>query len=256
VPNLPASSASRSPAASPATIIVIPTYNERDCLPAIVPAVRAAVPDAIVLIVDDNSPDGTGVLADEMAAADRHVEVLHRAGKEGLGAAYLAAFRHALDDARGFARVVQMDADFSHDPADVPRLLAALDAGADVAVGSRYTPGGGTENWGLARRAISQGGGLYARVVLGVGVRDLTAGFKAWKASALRGIHLQDVNARGYGFQIEMTYRAMRNGFHVREVPIRFVDRRVGQSKMSGTIFFEALTLVWGLRARIPRGQG
>jgi dolichol-phosphate mannosyltransferase len=241
---------------SPATIIVIPTYNERDCLPTIVPAVRAAVPAATILVVDDNSPDGTGALADEMAAADPHVEVVHRRGKEGLGAAYLAAFRHALDDARGFERMVQMDADFSHDPRDVPRLLAALETGADVAVGSRYTRGGGTENWGLVRRTISRGGGLYARAVLGVDVRDLTAGFKAWKASALRGINLGEVTAKGYGFQIEMTYRAMRNGFRVQEVPIRFADRRVGQSKMSGTIFFEALTLVWGLRARIRPGKG
>jgi dolichol-phosphate mannosyltransferase len=146
-----------------------------------------------------------------------------------------------------------MDADFSHDPADVPRLLAALEAGADLAVGSRYTEGGGTENWGLGRRFISRGGGLYARTVLGVGIHDLTAGFKAWKASTLRGIDLAAVSARGYGFQIEMTYRALRNGFRVVEVPIKFIDRRVGQSKMSGTIFFEAVTLVWRLRARIPR---
>jgi dolichol-phosphate mannosyltransferase len=243
--------------ASPSpTIVIIPTYNERECLPAIVPAVRAAVPGAIVLVVDDASPDGTGELADRMAAADPQVEVMHRAGKQGLGAAYLAAFGRALDDPRGFARIVQMDADFSHDPADVPRLLAALDAGADLAVGSRYTAGGGTENWGLARRIISRGGGLYARAVLGVDVRDLTAGFKAWRTSALRGIDLGAVTARGYGFQIEMAYRALRNGFRVVEVPIKFVDRRVGQSKMSGTIFFEAFTLVWSLRARIPRGGG
>jgi dolichol-phosphate mannosyltransferase len=239
----------------PPTIIVIPTYNERDCLPAIVPAVRAAVPYATLLIVDDNSPDGTGALADQMAAADPQVEVLHRRGKEGLGAAYLAAFRHALDDARGFQRIVQMDADFSHDPADVPRLLAALDAGADLAVGSRYTAGGGTENWGVGRRVVSRGGGLYARAVLGVAVQDLTAGFKAWRTDTLRGIDLGAVAARGYGFQIEMTYRALRNGFRVDEVPIKFIDRRVGQSKMSGTIFFEALTLVWSLRVRVPRGQ-
>jgi len=265
------------------TLVVIPTYNERDCLPAIVPVVRAAVPEATVLIVDDDSPDGTGRLADEMAAADARVQVLHRKVKEGLGAAYLAAFRHALaaDDQTGtlggfpdppatssarakpelrprggWQRIVQMDADLSHDPADVPRLLGALDAGADLAIGSRYVAGGGTENWGLGRRAISQGGGLYARTVLGVGIRDLTAGFKAWKAATLRGIDLPAVRARGYGFQIEMTYRALRNGFRVEEVPIKFVDRRVGQSKMSGTIFFEALSMVWRLRARIRRGRG
>src|SRR5689334_19642256 len=183
------------------TVIVIPTYNERECLPAIVPAVRAAVPAATVLIVDDNSPDGTGALADEMARADPQLQVLHRAGKEGLGAAYLAAFAHALAAPAGWQRIVQMDADFSHDPSDVPRLLAALDAGADLAIGSRYVPGGGTENWGLGRRLISRGGGIYARTALGVGVQDLTAGFKAWKASTLRGINLGAVRARGYGFQ-------------------------------------------------------
>jgi dolichol-phosphate mannosyltransferase len=238
------------------TVIVIPTYNERECLPTIVPALRAAVPAASVLIVDDSSPDGTGALADEMAAADPQVQVLHRAGKEGLGAAYLAAFAHALAAPAGWQRIVQMDADFSHDPADVPRLLAALDAGADLAVGSRYVPGGGTENWGLGRRIISRGGALYARTTLGVGVQDLTAGFKSWKAATLGGIALGAVRARGYGFQIEMTYRAVRNGFRVEEVPIKFVDRRAGQSKMSGTIFFEALTMVWKMRARIPRGGG
>jgi dolichol-phosphate mannosyltransferase len=241
---------------SPSTLVVIPTYNERECLTQIVPAVRAAVPAADILVVDDNSPDGTGVLADELAAADPQVRVLHRVRKQGLGAAYLAAFHFALDADIGWKRIVQMDADFSHDPKDLPRLLAALDAGADLAIGSRYTEGGGTENWGLGRRAISRGGGLYAQTVLGVTVRDLTAGFKAWNAGTLRGIDLPAVSAKGYGFQIEMTFRALRNGSKVVEVPIRFVDRRVGQSKMSGTIFFEALTLVWSLRARIPPRRG
>jgi dolichol-phosphate mannosyltransferase len=234
------------------TLIVIPTYNERECLPTIVPAVRAVVPRATVLVVDDNSPDGTGALADEMAARDRQVEVLHRAGKEGLGAAYLAAFRLALAAGTRWRRVVQMDADFSHDPKDVPRLLTALDHGADLAVGSRYVSGGGTENWGLGRQLISRGGGLYARMVLGIGIRDLTAGFKAWKLSTLGKLDLEAVNARGYGFQIEMTYRTLQAGLRVVEVPIRFVDRRVGDSKMAGSIFFEALTLVWKLRARVP----
>jgi dolichol-phosphate mannosyltransferase len=242
----------------PRTLIVIPTYNERECLPEIVRAVRAAVPEATLLIVDDGSPDGTGALADGLAAADPLVRVMHRTAKAGLGAAYLAAFQLALAEPaeQPWERVVQMDADFSHEPRDVPRLLAALDAGADLAIGSRYVAGGGTENWGLGRRLISRGGGLYARSVLGVGVHDLTAGFKAWKADTLRGINLGAVSARGYGFQIEMTFRTLRNDFRVVEVPIRFVDRRVGQSKMSGSIFFEALTLVWLLRARIPRGAG
>ena len=236
-----------------ATLIVIPTYNERESLPEIVPAVRAAVPAATILIVDDNSPDGTGAQADQMAAADPQVEVLHRPGKQGLGAAYLSAFGDALASPRGWQRIVQMDADFSHDPLDVPRLLQALYEGADLAIGSRYTKGGGTENWGLGRRAISRGGGLYARLALGVGINDLTAGFKAWRADTLRGIDLAAVSARGYGFQIEMSYRALRADFRVVEVPIKFVDRRVGQSKMSGGIFWEAVTLVWLLRARVPR---
>jgi dolichol-phosphate mannosyltransferase len=238
---------------SAATLIVIPTYNERELLPQIVPAVRAAVAEATVLIVDDNSPDGTGEVANELAAGDANIEVLHREKKEGLGAAYLDAFKGALGSELGWQRIVQMDADFSHDPSDVPRLLRALDEGADVAVGSRYTAGGSTENWGLGRRLISRGGGLYAQTVLGIGIRDLTSGFKAWRAETLRGIDLDAVTARGYGFQIEMTYRALQAGFRVEEIPINFVDRRVGQSKMSGTIFLEALTLVWSLRARIKR---
>src|SRR6266700_822333 len=236
------------------TLVVIPTYNERECLPQIVPAIRSVVPEATVMVVDDGSPDGTGALADQMAAGDAQVRVLHRAAKSGLGAAYLAAFAHALAAPAGWQRIVQMDADFSHDPRDVPRLLAALDGGADLAIGSRYVAGGGTENWGLGRRIISRGGGFYARTVLGVGVHDLTAGFKAWSADTLRGIKLADVSARGYGFQIEMTFRALRNDFRVVEVPIKFVDRRVGQSKMSGSIFFEAMTLVWQLRRRVAHG--
>jgi dolichol-phosphate mannosyltransferase len=233
------------------TLIVIPTYNERECLPAIVPAVRAVVPAATVLVVDDNSPDGTGALADELAARDAQVQVLHRAGKEGLGAAYLAAFRLALAPGGRWRRVVQMDADFSHDPKDVPRLLTTLDHGADLAIGSRYVSGGGTQNWGLGRQLISRGGGFYARMVLGIGVRDLTAGFKAWKLPTLARLDLDSVNAKGYGFQIEMTYRTVQAGLRVVEVPIRFVDRRVGNSKMAGSIFFEALTLVWKLRAQV-----
>jgi dolichol-phosphate mannosyltransferase len=230
----------------PGTAIVIPTYNERDGLADIVHAVRAAVPEASVLIVDDNSPDGTGQLADELAAADPRVRVRHRAGKEGLGRAYVDAFLALLDE--GWERIVQMDADFSHDPHDIPRLLRALDDGADVAVGSRYVSGGSTVNWGLRRKLISRGGSLYARWVLGVGVRDLTAGFKAWRSETLRRIPLREVGAQGYGFQIEMTYRALRAGARLVEVPIRFVDRRVGQSKMSETIFIEAITIVWRLR--------
>jgi dolichol-phosphate mannosyltransferase len=233
------------------TLIVIPTYNERECLPRIVAAVRAAVPAADILVVDDNSPDGTGRIGDTLAAQDEHVLVLHRTSKEGLGAAYIAAFNFALKDVREWKRIVQMDADFSHDPRDIPRLLAALDAHADLAIGSRYTKGGATENWGIVRRLISRGGGIYAQTALGISVRDLTSGFKAWNGATLRGIALDSVSAMGYGFQIEMTFRALRRGFRVVELPIRFVDRRIGQSKMSGSIFFEALTLVWSLRRRV-----
>ncbi len=250
------SQASSAPSSTTAarTVIVIPTYNEKEILPSIVAAVRAAVPAATVMVVDDNSPDGTGALADELASKDGQVKVLHRKGKEGLGAAYRHAFRVALDE--GWQRIVQMDADFSHDPKDVPRLLAALDEGADFALGSRYIAGGGTENWGIGRKIISKGGGMYARTVLGIGVHDLTGGFKAWKAETLRGINLDAVNAKGYGFQIEMTFRALRNGFKVKEIPINFLDRRVGQSKMSGSIFAEALMIVWQLRFTIPKGRG
>ncbi len=230
----------------PGTAIVIPTYNERDGLAAIVQGVRAAVPEATVLIVDDNSPDGTGRLADDLAASDPLVRVRQRAGKEGLGRAYVDAFVALLDE--GWERIVQMDADFSHDPQDVPRLLRALDQGADVAVGSRYIAGGSTVNWGTRRKLISRGGSMYARSVLGVQVRDLTAGFKAWRAETLRRIPLREVGAQGYGFQIEMTYRALKAGARLVEIPIRFVDRRVGQSKMSETIFIEAITIVWRLR--------
>jgi dolichol-phosphate mannosyltransferase len=234
------------------TLIVIPTYNERECVTRIVSAVRVAVPAADVLVVDDNSPDGTGRLADEIGAADSQVRVLHRERKQGLGAAYLAAFKFALDAEDDWRYIVQMDADFSHDPNDVPRLLTGLEAGADLVIGSRYTTGGGTENWGLGRRVISRGGSIYAQTVLGVSVRDLTSGFKAWNAATLRAMDFGAVSAKGYGFQIEMTFRTLRNGFRVVELPIQFVDRRVGQSKMSGTIFFEALTLMWSLRRRVP----
>jgi dolichol-phosphate mannosyltransferase len=243
-----------NPPKQPRTLIVIPTYNEREILPAIVQAVRSAVPAATIMVVDDNSPDGTGKLADELAAQDPNLRVLHRAGKQGLGAAYQHAFRVGLEE--GWDRIVQMDADFSHDPQDVPRLLAALDQGADLAIGSRYTAGGGTQNWGLGRKIVSRGGGLYARLALGVSVQDLTAGFKAWRSKTLRGIDLAAVGAKGYGFQIEMTFRTLRNGFRAVEVPIMFIDRRVGQSKMTGSIFLEALTLVWRLRFAIPEGRG
>ncbi|HEY7954154.1 MAG TPA: polyprenol monophosphomannose synthase [Polyangia bacterium] len=230
----------------PPVLVIVPTYNERENLPAIVAAVHEHLPSAELLVVDDASPDGTGRLADELAAKDPKLHVLHRAGKQGLGTAYVAGFRWAL--AREYAFIFEMDCDFSHDPRYLPELLAAAERGADLVLGSRYVEGGGTVNWGFARKLISRGGSLYARSVLGVPVRDLTGGFKCFRRRVLEAIDLDEVSAQGYGFQIEMTYRTIKRGFRVVEVPIVFVDRRVGQSKMSKKIFAEALTLVWRLR--------
>lgn len=235
-------------------LIIIPTYNERENLPAIVAAVHAQLPVAELLIVDDNSPDGTGQVADELAARDPKVHVLHREGKQGLGTAYVAGFRWAL--ASDYHYIFEMDCDFSHDPKYLPSLLAAAEGGADLVLGSRYCAGGGTVNWGPLRKIISRGGSLYARTILGVGVRDLTGGFKCFRRKTLEMIDLSSVSAQGYGFQIEMTYRAVKMGLRVAEVPIVFVDRRVGQSKMSKKIFVEALALVWKLRLGSPRAGG
>ena len=207
----------------------------------------------LVLVVDDGSPDGTGEIADRLAAELPWVQVLHRERKEGLGRAYLAAFDTAL--ALGAELVLEIDCDFSHDPAVVPQLIAACENGADVALGSRYVAGGGTGNWGLARRVVSRGGSFYARVVLGVRVRDLTGGFKCFRRAVLEAIDLQAVTANGYTFQIEMTYRALRQGFRVVELPITFVDRVVGGSKMSRAIVVEAVWKVPALRLRALRGR-
>ncbi|MEW5992583.1 MAG: polyprenol monophosphomannose synthase [Chloroflexota bacterium] len=228
--------------------VVLPTYDEADNLPGIATAILAALPGATLLVVDDASPDGTGALADGLAAADPRVRVRHRAGKQGLGRAYLDGFRVALDG--GAAAVIQMDADWSHDPAILPHLIAPIAADrADLVIGSRYTKGGGVEDWGLARRLISRGGSLFARIVLGLRPHDLTGGFKAWRASTLAAIPFQGVHAGGYVFQIEMTHRASRVGARVAEIPITFRDRRVGQSKMSRRIIVEALVVVVRLRA-------
>ncbi len=233
--------------------VCLPTYDERENLEPMLRALREVLgPDDAVLVIDDNSPDGTGELADRLAAELDFVEVLHRQRKEGLGPAYLAGFRRALE--RDAELVVEMDCDFSHDPKDVPRLLAAA-ADADLVLGSRYVPGGGVENWGRVRRLISAGGSLYARVLLGVPVRDLTGGFKCIRRSVLEAIDLDAVHSKGYAFQIEVTYRALRRGFRVREVPIRFVDREVGGSKMSRAIVLEAIWKVPLLRLAALRGQ-
>ena len=234
-------------------LVCLPTYNERENLEPMLRALGAVLgPDDRVLVIDDNSPDGTGELADRLAAELPFVDVLHRERKEGLGPAYLAGFREALE--RGAELVVEIDCDFSHDPNDVPRLLEAV-RDADLALGSRYVPGGGVENWGLVRRAISAGGSLYARVLLGVGVRDLTGGFKCFRRAVLESLPLDEVHARGYAFQIELTYRALRRGFRVREIPIRFTDRVTGGSKMSRAIVLEAIWKVPLLRLAALRGR-
>jgi len=231
--------------------LILPTYNEADNLEPLVRAVVSQLETpglpSSVLIVDDDSPDGTGKIADRLAAESDRVRVLHRARKQGLGRAYLAGFAIALE--AGADLIMEMDADFSHDPADVPRLIAAADA-ADVVLGSRYVPGGGITNWGLARRLVSRGGCAYARMVLGVPVRDLTGGFKCFNRRVLEALDLTGVHANGYGFQIELTYKAVRAGFRVAEVPIVFRERREGASKMTLPIALEAVWKVIALRLR------
>jgi dolichol-phosphate mannosyltransferase len=233
------------------TIVCIPTYNEAENIANIVPAVLDVLPEAHVLVADDNSPDGSGRLADEMAGRDSRVHVLHRQGKEGLGRAYLAAFAWAL--ARPYRQIFEFDADFSHQPRYLPIFLGALLDGADMVVGSRRVPGGGVEGWGPHRRFISWGGSVYARTILGVPIRDLTGGFNAFRREVLEGIGLDQVKSTGYCFQIELKYRAVKCGFKVVELPIVFPDRFAGKSKMSGGIFVEALTQVLRLRRIDPR---
>jgi dolichol-phosphate mannosyltransferase len=233
--------------------LILPTYNEAETIDAIVAAagrvLAAAAPEGFrVLVVDDGSPDGTGRMADELAAEHDWVQVLHRTEKNGIGPAYLAGFRHALDHGAGF--LMEMDADFSHDPADLARLLGAVREGADLALGSRYVDGGGVSDWGLLRRFVSEGGSWYARMVLGLSVRDLTGGFKCFRREVLEAIHFDGVRSQGYAFQVELTYRAVQAGFNVVEVPIVFRDRQHGQSKMSWRIAAEAMWLVPRLRSR------
>jgi dolichol-phosphate mannosyltransferase len=235
----------------PAATICLPTYNERA---NIEPMLRALAPLGVrVLVIDDNSPDGTGELADSLARELDFVSVLHRERKEGLGPAYVAGFRRALAD--GAELVLEMDCDFSHNPQDVPRLIAACEDGADLALGSRYVAGGGTENWGRGRRFVSTGGSWYARIVLGVNVRDLTGGFKCYRRRVLERIDLDAIRSKGYAFQIETTYRAIRAGFTVVEVPIVFADRTAGTSKMSRAIVLEAVTRVPALRFAALTGR-
>jgi len=236
--------------------VIIPTYNERDNIEIITGRVRSSVPDAHVLIVDDNSPDGTGEIADKLAGGDPHVHVLHRAGKAGLGAAYIAGFAWALE--QGYGALVEMDADGSHRPEELPRLLAAL-AGADLVLGSRYVPGGAVLNWPRSRELLSRAGNTYARLMLGLKLMDATGGYRAFRASTLRRIGLDDVDSQGYCFQVDLARRTIAAGLTVTEVPITFEERQRGASKMSRKIVLEALWRVtgWGIAARLrPARRG
>jgi dolichol-phosphate mannosyltransferase len=238
----------------PRAVLCLPTYNERENLEQMIQALGGVLDTSIdrVLVIDDGSPDGTGEIADRLASELPWVSVLHRTAKEGIGPAYVAGFRWAL--AEGAELVLEMDCDFSHDPVDVPRLIAAADE-ADLVLGSRYTPGGGTANWGLVRRIVSRGGCLYAQIILGLRVRDLTGGFKCFRREALEAIDLGALSAHGYAFQIETTYRVKRAGLRVREIPITFVERRAGASKMTSSIVSEAMWRVPALRLRALTGK-
>lgn len=247
--------ASSGGAPSGRTLVIIPTYDERDNLPTVVERLLTAAPDVSVLIADDNSPDGTGQVADRLAAEDARgrISVLHREGKEGLGAAYIAGFRWGID--RDYAVLVEMDADGSHPPERLPTMLSAVDSGADLAIGSRYVRGGSVVNWPWQRHVISRGGNIYSRIMLGVTIRDITAGYRAYRAEALTELDLATIESTGYCFQIDMTWRLLGNERKVVEVPITFTERTVGESKMSESIFREAAVNVarWGWEKR--RGQ-
>ncbi|MBG6237446.1 dolichol-phosphate mannosyltransferase [Mycetocola sp. CAN_C7] len=231
------------------TLVVIPTFNERESVTAVVSRVRSAAPDVDILIVDDNSPDGTGAIADALAASDPALHVLHRTGKAGLGSAYNAAFRWGLD--RGYTRLVEMDADGSHQPEQLPSLLAAADSGADVVLGSRWVHGGSVENWPTYRKLLSRGGSAYSRLALGLPQRDVTGGYRVLTAHALESIRLDDVHSQGYGFQVDLLFHAHRAGLRIVEVPITFIERELGTSKMTGGIVAEAMLRVtlWGIGA-------
>jgi len=239
------------------SLVIIPTYNERENLPLIVGRVHSARPDVDVLIVDDGSPDGTGELADELSLADPdRVHVMHRTAKDGLGAAYLAGFAWGLS--RQYSVLIEMDADGSHAPEQLYRLLDAVDAGADVVIGSRYVPGGAVRNWPTRRMLLSKTANTYSRVLLGVGIHDITAGYRAYRREVLEKIDLSAVDSKGYCFQIDLTWRAILNGFKVAEVPITFTERELGVSKMSGSNIREAMVKVaqWGINGRLDRARG
>jgi dolichol-phosphate mannosyltransferase len=233
--------------------VVLPTYNEAGTIAQILQAILRSTPDVDVLVADDNSPDGTGRIADELAAREPRVHVMHRARKEGLGPAYIAGFRWALE--RDYEAVLEMDADFSHDPADIPRLIAAADR-ADLVIGSRYVPGGGTRNWSRAREVLSRSGNTYARALLRVPLRDATGGFRCFRRAVLEELPLGEIASQGYGFQVEMAWRTWLLGFKVVEIPITFTERREGVSKMSRSIVVEALGQIagWGTKRKRPSG--
>jgi dolichol-phosphate mannosyltransferase len=233
-------------------LVIVPTYNERENLPLITGRLRAALPDADLLIADDNSPDGTGKVADELAEHDQHVHVLHRPGKQGLGAAYIAGFHWGLE--RGYEVLVEMDADGSHQPEELHKLLDAVAGGADLAIGSRWVPGGKVVNWPARRELLSRGANTYTRIMLGMPVRDATAGFRAYRAATLEKIGVDDVQSQGYCFQVDLTLRTVRHGLRVAEVPITFMERTVGASKMSRDVILEAYWRVtlWGITG-LPR---
>ncbi|MDR6891098.1 polyprenol monophosphomannose synthase [Falsarthrobacter nasiphocae] len=237
-------------------LTIIPTYNEIESLPKTVARLRAAVPDADVLVVDDASPDGTGQWADEAAAADERVHVLHRTGKNGLGAAYIAGFEWALE--RDFEIIVEHDADGSHQPEQLPLLIQAVEDGADLAIGSRWVPGGRVVNWPLSRKLISLGGSFYSRTMLGMPLKDITAGYRAYRRTALEALDFSQIESVGYGFQVDMTFRMHKLGMKIVEVPITFIERELGTSKMSGGIVREAMLNVtkWGLAERASQVRG
>jgi dolichol-phosphate mannosyltransferase len=255
-PRKAAAKAPESPVELPTrrTLVIIPTYNERENLPIIVGRVRKARPDVHILIVDDGSPDGTGQLADEMSDSEpEHIHVMHRTAKDGLGAAYLAAFAWGLE--RGYTVLVEMDADGSHAPEQLYRLLEAIDRGADLAIGSRYVDGGTVRNWPYRRLVLSKGANTYARLLLGVDIHDITAGYRAYRREVLEKLDLSTVESRGYCFQVDLTWRSINDGFRVAEVPITFTERELGVSKMSGSNIREAMVKVaqWGIAGRAKR---
>ncbi|WP_241386844.1 polyprenol monophosphomannose synthase [Rhodococcus sp. CH91] len=248
-----ATPAGNDSAPSARTLVIIPTYNERENLGRIISRLHAALPHTHVLVVDDGSPDGTGALADELAAADERIAVLHRTEKNGLGAAYIAGFRWGLD--HGYSVLVEMDADGSHAPEQLPLLLERVDAGADLVLGSRYVPGGTVVNWPWHREVLSRGGNVYSRLVLGVSIRDITGGYRAYRREVLDTLDLDAIASHGYCFQVDLAWRTLQAGFTVAEVPIIFTEREIGESKMNGNIVQEALVrvTVWGLRSRLAR---